>query len=65
MRNTSAAFFGREPLPYLKCGRVPLVIDAGDETVKRIGVDRLEDSCNVGCFLKKAKGLAELSRDSE
>ena len=65
MRNTSAAFFGGEPLPYPVRSRVPLVIYASDKTVKCICMDGVEDSCNVGCFLKKAKGLAKLSRNSE
>ena len=65
MRNTSAAFFGGEPLPYLVRSRVPLMIYASDKTVKCISMDGLEDSCNVGGFLKKAKGLAKLSRNSE
>ena len=65
MRNTSATFFGGEPLPYLVRSRVPLVIYASDEPVKCISMDGLEDTCNVGRFLEKAKGLAKLSRNSE
>ena len=65
MRDTSAAFFGGEPLPYLVRSRVPFVVYASDEPVECISMDGLEDSCNVGCFLKKAKGLAKLSRNSE
>ena len=52
-------------MPYLVRSRVPLVIYASDKTVECISMDGLEDSCNVGCFLEKAKGLTKLSRNSE
>ena len=41
------------------------MIDASDKTVKCISMDGLKDSCDVGCFLKKAKGFSKLSRNSK
>ena len=60
MGDASAAFLGGQPLPDLVGGGVPFVIDACNHAVKGVRVYRVEDSGDIGPFLKKSKGLAKL-----